>query len=99
MAGVSLGLGTCPVCGSVKAKFSFSDSSKLAYCTCNACNFQGFARSDNSDARLRALVHKSAPVVDEKPAAAPAAPEPAAIEKVAEKENKKEKPGFRWGVL
>jgi len=103
MAGVSLGLGTCPLCGSAKAKFSFSDASQLAYLTCNACNLQVFARSDNSDARLRGLVHKSAPVspvpVEEKAAPVPAAPAPAAIEKVADKQTKNEPAGFSWGVL
>lgn len=93
MAGVSLGLGTCPVCGSAKAKFSFSEKTQLSYVTCNTCNFQGFSRSDNSDARLRSLVHAAAPaepVAVEKPAPAPA-------EKI--EKTKPESKGFTWGVL
>lgn len=61
---VRLGTGRCPVCGSVKARFTLS-SKQLAVITCNACNFQGFARSEHSDEKLRALISPE-------PAAAPA---------------------------
>lgn len=97
-----IGLGTCPVCGSARARFTFSKKD-LACIVCNACQFQGFARSDNSDMRLRALVKPAAPAAEEKTAPALADPAPDAIEKVAseniEKTKKPEKPGFRWGVL
>ena len=63
---VKLGTGRCPVCGSVKARYTLS-SKQLAVVTCNACNFQGFARSEHSDERLRALITPEA-----SPAPAPA---------------------------
>lgn len=81
---VRLGTGRCPVCGSIKARFTLS-AKQLAVITCNACNFQGFARSEHSDEKLRALISPEpsaapapAPVADP-PAAAPAptpAPQP-----------------------
>lgn len=79
---VRLGTGRCPVCGSVKARFTLS-AKQLAVITCNACNFQGFARSEHSDEKLRALISPEpaaapAPAADP-PAAAPAptpAPQP-----------------------
>ncbi|WP_341921874.1 hypothetical protein [Polaromonas sp. YR568] len=62
-----------------------------------------FSRSDNSDGRLRTLVHPKATAVDEKPAPAVEAPVPAAAEQHApERVEKIEKPkskGFTWGVL
>lgn len=73
---VRLGTGRCPVCGSVKARFTLS-SKQLAVVTCNACNFQGFARSEHSDEKLRSLITPDA-------APAPAADPPAApVEPVA----------------
>ncbi len=70
-----IGLCTCPVCGSAKAKLRVS-AAQLAYVTCNSCNTQVFARSDNSDSRLRALAIKAAPApapeVKPEPAPAPA---------------------------
>ncbi len=68
---VKLGTGRCPVCGSVKARYTLS-SKQLAVVTCNACNFQGFARSEHSDERLRALITPEA-----SPAPAPVDPPPA----------------------
>lgn len=50
-----IGHGACPVCGSVKARFTVSKKS-LACMTCNGCNIQIFARSDNSDQRLRGFI-------------------------------------------
>lgn len=72
MAGesVRLGTGRCPVCASSKARYTLS-AKGLSVITCNACNFQGFARSERSDELLRANITPE-------PAAAPAAPEPVA---------------------
>lgn len=47
-----IGLGSCPVCKSPKAHYTLSKKN-LVCVTCNACNFQGFARSDRSDEILR----------------------------------------------
>lgn len=75
---VKLGTGRCPVCGSVKARYTLS-AKGLAVITCNACNFQGFARSEHSDERLRALITpEAAPASSSSTPAAPAAPAPAA---------------------
>jgi hypothetical protein len=71
---VKLGTGRCPVCGSVKARYTLS-AKQLAVVTCNACNFQGFARSEHSDERLRALITPEAVP----PAPAPADPAPAPV--------------------
>lgn len=99
MADNLIGLGRCPVCGSDKAVFKFSTKS-LAYSTCNACNVQIFARSDNSDSRLRAMVHKTPVPVDVAPAKQP--------EKVAEipatkptppPKKEAEKADWSWGFL
>lgn len=63
----------CPVCASDKASLRLS-AKQLAYVHCNACHFQGFSRSDHSDAKLRALL-LAEPVQLLAPAAsAPAAP-------------------------
>lgn len=71
---VRLGTGRCPVCGSVKARFTLS-SKQLAVVTCNACNFQGFARSEHSDERLRSLITpEAAPATAADPPAAPVEP-------------------------
>ena len=67
------------MCSSTKARLSLS-SKGLPVLTCNACNFQGFARSDTSDLKLRALLlhdEPAAPVPAPLPAPAPA-PTPAA---------------------
>lgn len=73
-----IGAGRCPVCSSAKARYTLS-AKKLAVITCNACNFQGFARSDRSDELLRQNIKAAAaPVVpDPAPAALPADPAPA----------------------
>lgn len=88
MAGL-IGHGRCPIgCGSTKARYSHS-TKDLVVVTCNACNFQGFARSDRSDELLRANI---APEADPPPPpAATPAPPPAPTQAP------KEKPG--WGVL
>jgi hypothetical protein len=83
----SIGAGRCPCCGSLKARFTVSKS-QLAVVTCNACNFQGFSRSDRSDELLRAAI-QAAPVapVEAQPAqATPPAPDT-------------KKPGMAWGML
>ena len=72
---------TCPVCSSRKAEIRLS-AKLLAYIVCNACNFQGFARSEQSDRLLRerAIPDTEATagqVGKPAPAAAPAAPAPA----------------------
>ncbi len=54
----ALGVGLCPCCNSPKAVFKLSTKG-LAYVTCNACNFQGFARSGNSDERLRQRIGRT----------------------------------------
>lgn len=73
---VKLGTGRCVVCGSVKARYTLSGKG-LAVITCNACNFQGFARSERSDELLRNHVSRD-PEPTAAPAAAPvAAPAPA----------------------
>ena len=78
---VRLGSGRCPVCGSIKARFTLS-AKGLAVITCNACNFQGFARSEHSDEKLRALISHEptaapAPAADPPAPGAPGAPTPA----------------------
>ncbi len=77
---VKLGTGRCPVCGSVKARYTLS-AKQLAVITCNACNFQGFARSEHSDEKLRALITpEAAPAPPPVPAADPSpAPTPAPV--------------------
>lgn len=77
---VRLGTGRCPVCGSIKARYTLS-AKGLAVITCNACNFQGFARSEHSDEKLRALITpEAAPAPPPAPAADPSpAPTPAPV--------------------
>lgn len=70
---VPIGKGSCPCCGSQSAIFKVS-SKQLAYVTCNACNFQGFARSDRSDEKLRERIAKAPNI--EKDAIKTVAPEP-----------------------
>lgn len=67
---VVIGRCSCPVCGSVKASLRLS-AKQLSYIHCNACHFQGFARSDHSDGKLRAmLIAEPAAAVDAAPPAA-----------------------------
>jgi len=47
-----IGSCTCPICSSRKAEVRVS-AKQLAYLVCNACNFQGFARSEQSDRLMR----------------------------------------------
>ncbi|MDZ7939275.1 MAG: hypothetical protein U5M53_13775 [Rhodoferax sp.] len=71
-----IGPGSCPVCASPKAHYTLSRKG-LVCVTCNACNFQGFARSERSDELLRSKIRTEAvpPLVSEptKTAAAAAA--------------------------
>ena len=92
-----IGHGACPVCGNTKARFTFSKKS-LACMVCNACNVQVFARSDNSDARMRSLINKKEPVEVQKTPVAHVEPAQAAIKKVAEPEKTQVKPAS-WGIL
>lgn len=55
-----IGPGRCPVCASPKARYTLSKNG-LCVVTCNACNFQGFARSERSDSLLRELIASEAP--------------------------------------
>lgn len=68
MAAEVIGRCTCPVCGSAKASLRLS-AKQLSYVHCNTCHFQGFARSDHSDGKLRSLL-----IADDEPAAPIAAP-------------------------
>ena len=71
MATEVIGRCSCPVCGSDKASLRLS-AKQLAYVHCNTCHFQGFARSDHSDGKLRALLiaEPIAPEPSSKPAGA-----------------------------
>jgi hypothetical protein len=60
----------CPVCGGDKARLSLAKS-RLVVLTCNGCNFQGFARSDRSDEKLRALLVDPVRTGDPEPAPTP----------------------------
>lgn len=96
MAGesVRLGTGRCPVCASSKARYTLS-AKGLSVITCNACNFQGFARSERSDELLRANIIPEAPAAAPVPAAAAAdlAPAPAAPPAP------KQPAGSGWGLM
>lgn len=94
-----IGHGTCPLCGNAKARFTFSKKS-LACIVCNACNFQGFARSDNSDSRLRSLVKPVTAKQEPKAPEVQAVRAEAAIKPIAEAAPvpvKKPAPG--WGIF
>lgn len=94
-----IGLGKCPCCASDKAVIKFS-AKNLAYLTCNACNVQIFSRSDNSDTRLRAMIHKTAPQA-EKPVEKTPLAEPAKLATETKPTPKIEpkKETFNWGFL
>lgn len=79
MAAELIGRCRCPLCNSDKARLTLAKS-QLGVITCNACNFQGFARSDRSDELLRArVVNDPAPQPAPQPAPAPETkPAPAA---------------------
>ena len=68
----TIGACTCPVCGSQKASLRVS-SKGLSYVCCNTCNVQIFARSDNSDDRLRRLHIKALAVPADAVASVPVA--------------------------
>ena len=68
----------CPACESTRARLRVS-AKQLAYVTCDTCNVQVFARSDRSDALLRALLvvePAAAPISATPPAAQISAPVP-----------------------
>jgi hypothetical protein len=111
MADNIIGRCRCPVCQSDKASLRVS-TRQLAYVLCNVCNLQAFARSDNSDSRLRALhlADESAaapapapePVATPtpKPAAKPAAPVPApAPAEIKTTPAPAEAAGLGWGIF
>lgn len=77
MAAELIGRSRCPLCSSDKARLSLSKRG-LSCLTCDGCNLQVFARSDNSDTRLRALVIRepAAPAPEPAPEPAPAPPAP-----------------------
>ena len=92
MADVNLiGQGVCPVCHNAKARFTVSKK-QLACMTCNACNSQIFARSDQSDEKLRACI-KAGPV-DAAPAPAAKPQEPPTPAPAPAK-----KPAMAWGFM
>lgn len=92
MAAEKIGRAKCPVCSSERARLSLSKAG-LACLTCDHCNLQAFARSGNSDERLRAL-H-----VADKPATEPA-PQPAAPPAPRKLEAPAPAPAaFGWGIL
>lgn len=93
MAAETIGRCRCPVCASDKARLSLAKSG-LPVVTCNACNFQGFARSDNSDRQLRALLLPTAGLPAPAAAPAPAEPPPPAAPAAPPAPR-----GFSWGVL
>ena len=98
-----IGLGRCPCCGSEKAVIKFS-AKNLAYLTCNGCNVQIFARSDNSDSRLRAMVQKTTVPAEKAPEKAPEKTPEKAVQIQAQKtppppKKETDKPGFSWGFL
>jgi len=97
MAAELIGRSRCPLCSSDKARLSLSKRG-LSCLTCDGCNLQVFARSDNSDTRLRALVIREtkpdpnpepAPTAAPAPVAAPASPPAPAPAK---------KPAGLWGA-
>lgn len=73
----------CPCCSSKRARVSVSKAGRCCI-TCNACHFQGFARSDYSDTLIRSAMtpEAAARAADE---AAPKPPEPAPGMEIAPK--------------
>lgn len=70
---------TCPICSSRKAEIRLS-AKQLAYLICNACNFQGFARSEQSDKLLRErAIPEGDTTTGPAPTPAPAAATPAPV--------------------
>lgn len=95
----------CPLCGSTSARLSVS-AKQLAYVTCNGCQAQIFARSDRSDAILRAThVTQADPLPAPAPAPTPATtPKPAPAVKPApapqpEPPAPPPKAGMGWGIF
>lgn len=79
----AIGRMKCPICSSKRARVSVSTKGRCCI-TCNACHFQGFARSDYSDTLIRSVMtpEAAARVADE---AAPKPPEPAPGMEIAPK--------------
>lgn len=74
MAAEKIGPARCPLCGGTAA-VSLSKSG-LTVLTGNCCNVQVFARSGNSDERIRALLIKAGAPSPEPAIQAPPAPAP-----------------------
>lgn len=81
MASEAIGQIKCPCCASQKARVSVSKAGRCVV-TCNACHFQGFARSDYSDTLIR---QGMTPIEKARAAeaAAPRPPEPAPGQEIA----------------
>lgn len=100
MAAERIGLARCPLCRHSRARLGLTKSG-LACMTCDACNLQMFARSANSDERLRALHVPDAAPAEAAPApaaAAPAAPAPAATTTTTSTTQAAPR-GLGWGVF
>ncbi|MFM2450803.1 MAG: hypothetical protein RIS44_3253 [Pseudomonadota bacterium] len=70
-----IGRGQCPVCVHDRARFSLSKKG-LVCVTCDRCNVQIFARSSESDQRLRNRIKEAAPEAAPAPEAVPETPTP-----------------------
>lgn len=98
MTDKTIGQCRCPVCSSKKASLRLS-AKQLSYIVCNACNMQAFARSDASDAAMRALrTTDAAPDPTPAPAPAPAASVPA-TRSAQGQDQQTEADRQPWGVL
>jgi hypothetical protein len=75
MAADVIGRCHCPVCASTRASLRLS-AKGLAYVLCNSCNVQVFARSGQSDEKLRALLIEREGAAPVAPEATPSKPEP-----------------------
>jgi len=81
MASDAVGRMKCPICSSKRARVSISKGGR-AVLICNACHFQGFARSDYSDTLIRSAMTPEQKVVEAE-SAAPAMPVPPAGQEIA----------------
>jgi hypothetical protein len=95
MSEKEIGRCKCPLCKSDKASVRLS-AKQLPYIVCNACNAQMFARSDRSDALMRAAI-VAQPAVELVPDPTPAAPAPGLPAWAVAGEPPTRKMG--WGVL
>ena len=98
MAAELIGRCTCPVCKG-RARLTLART-QLPVITCNGCNFQGFARSDRSDALLRALV---VPGDDAAPEPVrtepPPPPKPAPVRTPEPVQQPAPEPAMAWGAF